>query len=110
MSTLLALQFFDEEFRRLVDVLTFHTVEKMICVQAPCGPAFAQKVMELAPALVRCAPDGSPDLKELEAVAARLISSTCSGTWCLKQRICCSYRRLGCWALVPLVAESRLVL
>ena len=27
--------------------------------------------MELAPALVRCAPDGSPDLKELEAVAAR---------------------------------------
>ena len=71
ISKLLALQFFDEEFRRLVDVLAFHTVERIICVQAPCGPAFAQKVMELAPALVRCAPDGSPDLKELEAVAAR---------------------------------------
>ena len=54
-----------------MDVLAFRTVEKIICVQVPSGPAFAQKVMELAPALVRCAPDGSPDLKELEAVAAR---------------------------------------
>ena len=71
ISKLLALPFFDEEFRRLVDVLAFRTVEKIICVQVPCGPAFAQKVMELAPALVRFAPDGSPDLNELEAVAAR---------------------------------------
>ena len=70
ISKLLALPFFDEEFRRLVDVLAFHAVDKIIGVQAPCGPAFAQKVMELAPALVRCSPDGSPDLKELEAVAA----------------------------------------
>ena len=73
ISKLLALPFFDEEFRRLVDVLAFRTVERIICVQAPCGPAFAQKVVELAPALVRCTPDGSPDLKELEAVAARFV-------------------------------------
>ena len=110
ISKLLALPFFDEEFRRLVDVLAFHTVERIICVQAPCGPAFAQKVMELAPALVRCAPDGSPDLNELEAVAARFDQFDLSGTWFQKRRICCSYRRLGCWALVPLVAVSRLVL
>ena len=71
ISELLALPFFDEEFRRLVDVLAFHTVEKIVCVRVLCGPAFARKVMELAPALVRCAPHGSPDLNELEAVAAR---------------------------------------
>ena len=41
ISKLLALPFFDEEFRRLVDVLAFHTVERISCVQAPCGPAFA---------------------------------------------------------------------
>ena len=63
--------FFDNEFRRLVDVMAFHTVQKIVCVPILCGPAFAQKVMELAPALVRCAPDGSPDLQELEAFAAR---------------------------------------
>ena len=71
IAKLLALPFFDEEFRRLVDALSFHTVEKIICVQAQCGPAFADKVMELAQGLVRRAPDGSPDLVELALIAHR---------------------------------------
>ena len=71
IAKLLSLQFFDEEFRRLVDALSFHTVEKIICVQAQCGSAFAHKVMNLAPALVRRIPDGSPDLEDLASIADR---------------------------------------
>ena len=71
IAKLLSLPFFDEEFRRLVDALSFHTVEKIICVQAQCGSAFAHKVMNLAPALVRRIPDGSPDLEELASIADR---------------------------------------
>ena len=40
-------------------------------VQAQCGLAFADKVMELAQVLVRRAPDGSPDLVELAMIADR---------------------------------------
>ena len=71
IAKLLALPFFDGEFKRLVDALSFHTVEKIICVQAQCGLAFADKVMELAQVLVRRAPDGSPDLVELALIADR---------------------------------------
>ena len=71
IAKFLSLPFFDEELRRLVDALSFHTVEKIICVQAQCGSAFAHKVMNLAPALVRRIPDGSPDLEELASIADR---------------------------------------
>ena len=71
IAKLLALPFFDEAFRHLADAFSFHTVEKIICVRAQCGLAFADKVMELAQVLVRRAPDGSPDLVELALIADR---------------------------------------
>ena len=58
--------------------------------------------MELAPALARGSPDDPRDLEELNAVAARLISLTCSGNWSRKQRIYClqEVRLLGSVAFV----------
>ena len=96
VSKLLALPFFDEKFRRLVDVLSFHTVEHVICAQAPCGTAFAEKVMELAPALVRCILMVRRTSRISKRSLPDFISSTCFGTWFRNQRIYCSYRRLGC--------------
>ena len=101
MSKLLALQFFVEEVQTAGRCAGLSHRVKTICVQAPCGLAFDQKVMELSPAPVRCAPDDSPDLNELKAVAARLDQSDLSATWFLKRRIRCSYRRLRRWALAP---------
>ena len=77
MSKLLALQFFVEEVQTAGRCAGLSHRVKTICVQAPCGLAFDQKVMELSPAPAGCAPMICRTSTSSKQSLPDLISPTC---------------------------------
>ena len=77
MSKVFALSFFAEEVQTAGRCAGLSRRVLTICVQAPGGLAFDQKVMELSPAPVRCAPMIRRTSTSSKQSLPDLISPTC---------------------------------